>query len=192
MDTTKKVYIGVSARHIHLSQEHIELLFGKGYTLKVLKQLSQPNQFAAEEVISVIGPKSRIDNIRILGPSRGRSQLEISRTDSFALGIQPPVRDSGDLEGTPGIRVVGPVGEIELQEGVIVASRHIHIHPEEARKWGISNKQWLTVRLDGGRPLILEQVLARVSEQFTLELHIDTDEANAAGVKTGDWAVLVE
>lgn len=188
----KQVPIGVSARHIHLSQEHISILFGDGYELKPMKDLSQPGQFAAEETVAVVGSKGRFDKVRILGPARSLSQLEISRTDSFALGIQPPVRESGNIAGTPGIKVIGPAGEVELAEGVIVAARHIHFHTDDAAKWGIQNKQLLRVRVPGERPLIFEDVVARVSDQFALDMHIDTDEANAAGVKNGQMAEIIE
>lgn len=188
----KQVPIGVSARHIHLSSEHIAILFGEGYELKVMKELSQPGQFAAEEVVAVEGAKGKFDKVRILGPARGKSQLEISRTDAFFLGVNAPVRESGNIAGTPGITIKGPAGEVQLTEGVIVAARHIHFHTSDALKWGIQDKQLLTVRLDGERPLLFEQVVARVSDQFALDMHIDTDEANAAGVKTGDMAVIVD
>lgn len=188
----KKIHIGVSARHIHLSKEHIEILFGHGYALKEFKALSQPDQYAAEEVVSVQGPKGRMDKIRILGPARGDTQLEISRTDSYALGIHPPLRPSGDIAGSPGIKVIGPAGEVDLQQGVIVAARHIHFHTKDALAWGITDKQMLRVKLNGERPLTLENVLARVSDQFALDLHIDTDEANAAGVRTDEYAEILE
>jgi putative phosphotransacetylase len=188
----KKVPVGISARHIHLSPEHIEVLFGAGYRLKELKPLSQPGQFAAEEQVAIVGPKGKFDNIRILGPARGKTQIEISRTDGFQLGVNPPVRESGNIAGTPGLKVRGPAGEIELQEGVIVAARHIHFHTDDAARWGIADKQKLRVRLDGERPLIFEDVIARVSGQYALDMHIDTDEGNAAGVKTGDTAVILE
>lgn len=188
----KKVPVGVSARHIHLSEEHIEILFGKGYQLKELKPLSQPGQFAAEETVAVIGPKGKFDKVRILGPARGKTQIEVSRTDSFALGLQPPVRESGNIEGTPGAKIVGPAGEVELTEGVIVAARHIHFHTEDAAKWGIQDKQMLRVRVNGERPLIFEDVIARVSDSYALDMHIDTDEANAAGVKNGGEAIILE
>jgi putative phosphotransacetylase len=188
----KKVHIGVSARHIHLSKAHIEILFGQGYTLNEFKTLSQPGQFAAEEVVSVQGPKGRMENIRILGPARGDTQLEISRTDGYALGVNPPLRQSGDIAGTPGIKVIGPAGELDILQGVIVAARHIHFHSKDALAWGITDKQMLKVKLDGERPLILENVLARVSDQFALDLHIDTDEANAAGVKTNEFAEILD
>ncbi|MCZ8512286.1 phosphate propanoyltransferase [Paenibacillus filicis] len=187
----KQVPIGVSARHIHLCKDHINLLFGAGYELKVLKNLSQPGQYAAEETVAVIGPKGRFDKVRILGPARGKSQLEVSRTDAFGLGLNPPVRESGNIADTPGIKVVGPAGEVDLAEGVIVAARHIHFHTDDAARWGIADKQRLTVRVNGERPLIFEDVVARISDQFALDMHIDTDEANAAGVKTGDHAELI-
>lgn len=187
----KQVPIGVSARHIHLSKEHIQLLFGSNYELQVLKELSQPGQFAAKETVTVIAPKGQIEKVRILGPARSRSQLEISRTDAFTLGIDPPVRESGHIQGTPGIKVVGPVGEAELEEGVIVAARHIHFHTDDAIRWGITDKQKLTVRVEGERAVTFEQVIARVSDQYALDMHIDTDEANAAGVKTGDIGFIL-
>jgi putative phosphotransacetylase len=188
----KQVPIGISARHIHLSRDHIDILFGKGYELTVLKDLSQPGQFAANETVSVQGPKGRMDKIRILGPARSLTQLEISRTDSFPLGVQPPVRESGKIEGTPGIRVFGPAGDVELDRGVIIAARHIHFHTSDAEKWGIRDKQLLKVKTNGDRPVIFEDVLARVSDNYALDFHIDTDEGNAAGVKTGDLAEILE
>jgi putative phosphotransacetylase len=188
----KAVPIGVSARHVHLSEEHIRILFGDGYSLNVLKDLSQPGQFAAQETVAVIGPKGQFEKVRILGPARKESQVEISKTDAFKLGIDPPVRESGHIEGTPGAILKGPAGEVVLERGVIIAARHIHFHTEDAARWGISDKQMLRVRVNGERPLIFEQVIARVSSQFALDMHIDTDEANAAGVKTGDTAVVLD
>lgn len=188
----KSVPVGVSARHIHLTEEHIAILFGPGHELHVLKPLSQPGQFAAEETVAVIGPKGRFDKVRILGPARKASQLEISRTDSFQLGVRPPVRESGSIDNTPGITVMGPAGEVVLERGVIVAARHIHFHTKEAAEWGIEDKQLLRVRVQGERPLVFEDVIARVSDQFALDMHIDTDEANASGVATGDIAVILD
>lgn len=187
----KLVSIGVSARHIHLSQEHVEALFGKGYELKVMKDLSQPGQFAAEETVAVEGAKGKFDKIRILGPARSKTQLEISRTDAFSLGVAAPVRESGNTDGTPGIKIKGPAGEIVVSEGVIVAARHIHFHTSVAEKWGIKDKQLLSVKVNSERPVTFENVVARVSEQFALDFHIDTDEANAAGCKTGDQAEIL-
>lgn len=183
--------IGVSARHIHLKQEHIDILFGPGYQLKVLKDLSQPGQFAAEETVEVHGPKGKFDKVRILGPARSLTQLEISRTDSFQLGIKPPVRASGDIAGTPGFRIVGPAGELTVEEGAIIAARHIHFHTSEAEKWGIKDGQMVKVKVGGERGLIFDNVLARVHDSFALDMHIDTDEANAAGVVTGDTGEII-
>ncbi|MFD0698301.1 phosphate propanoyltransferase [Paenibacillus sp. GCM10027628] len=187
----KTVPVGVSARHIHLSIAHIELLFGKGYQLTNFKDLSQPGQFAANETVTIEGPKGKFDKVRILGPARGATQIEVSRTDAFTLGVNPPVRESGNIEGTPGLRVIGPQGEVELDKGVIVAARHIHFHTSDADKWGIQDKQILRVKLNGERPLIFEDVIARVSDLYELDMHIDTDEGNAAGVKTGDVAEIL-
>lgn len=186
----RNVPIGVSARHIHLSKEHLDVLFGSGYVLKPLKSLSQPGQYAAEETVALEGPKGGFAKVRILGPTRGRTQIEVSRTDAFTLGIDPPVRESGNIAGTPGLLVVGPKGKIELEQGVIVACRHIHFHTSEADAWGIRDKDRLQVLLYGERPLMFTDVIARVSDEYALDLHIDTDEANAAGVKTGDQAVI--
>jgi putative phosphotransacetylase len=188
----KQIPIGVSARHIHLSAQHIDQLFGIGYQLKVLKELSQPGQFAAEETVAITGPKGHIDIVRILGPARMQSQIEISRTDAFALGLNPPLRESGKIEGTPGMKVTGPKGVVELEQGVIVAARHIHFHTLDAKELGIMDKQLLRVKLSGERPLIFEDVIARVSDNYALDMHIDTDEGNAAGVKTGGRAEILD
>lgn len=183
--------IGVSARHIHLSQADLEVLFGTNHELTIFKDLSQPGQFAAQETVAIEGPKGRFDKVRILGPVRPATQIEVSRTDAFSLGIHPPVRESGKIEDTPGLKVIGPKGEVSLERGIIVAARHIHFHTSDAERWGIRDKQLLRVQLRGERPLIFEDVIARVSDQFALDMHIDTDEGNAAGVKTGDQAELL-
>jgi putative phosphotransacetylase len=188
----KKIPVGVSARHIHLSQEHVELLFGHGYQLTEFKPLSQPGQYAANETVAVIGPKGSFPKVRILGPARKATQLEVSRTDSFALGVKAPVRESGDIAGSAGITIKGPAGEITIEEGVIIAARHIHFHTSDADKWGITDKQKLRVAVGGERGVIFEQVIARVSPDFALDMHIDTDEANAAGINNGDIAVIVD
>jgi len=192
MSDMKKVPIGVSARHIHLTQAHVEILFGDGAVLTEMKPLTQPGQFAANETVAVYGPKGAFGKVRILGPARKATQLEVSRTDAFALGMNPPVRESGSIEGTPGIRIVGPAGEVTVDEGVIVAARHIHFHTSDAERFGISDKQLLKVRVGGDRGVVFEQVVARVSEHFALDMHIDTDEGNAAGVTTGDMGEIVE
>lgn len=179
------VPVGISNRHIHLSNQDLETLFGKGYELTVRNELSQTGQFAAEETISIEGPKSSMQNIRILGPTRAETQLEISRTDSFALGVRPPVRDSGSLEGSPGIKLIGPEGEVVLDKGVIIAQRHIHMTEEDAEKFGVEDKDLVSVRVGGERGVIFENVLVRVRNDFVLEMHIDTDEANAAILGNG-------
>lgn len=189
---SKIVPVGVSARHVHLTQEHIEALFGEGYQLTEFKPLSQPGQFAANEQVAVVGSKGQFDKVRILGPARPASQVEISRTDSFAIGVKAPVRESGKIDGTPGVKLVGPKGEIELEQGVIVAARHIHFHTSEAAEWGIKDQDLLKVRFSGERGVVFENVIARVSDSFKLDMHIDTDEANAAGIKNGDTAEIVE
>lgn len=185
------VPIGVSARHIHLSREHIDILFGAGYELTELKPLSQPGQYAAEETVAVIGPKGKFDKVRILGPARGETQLEISRTDTYTLGIPAPVRLSGDIEGTPGVKIVGPKGEVTVDKGVIVAARHIHLHTEDAKRMNIQDKQIVSVKTEGERGVTFANVVCRVSDSFQLDMHIDTDEANAAGVKTGDVGTII-
>ena len=186
-----KVPIGVSARHIHLTQAHVEILFGPGAALTEWKPLSQPKQYAAQEMVAVHGPKGSFPKVRILGPARSLTQLEISRTDAFALGINPPVRESGNIAGTPGVRIVGPAGEVTVDEGVIIAARHIHFHTSDAQRWGIRDKQLLKVKAGGERGVIFNQVLARVSDQYALDMHIDTDEGNAAGVTTGEYGEIL-
>jgi putative phosphotransacetylase len=188
----KEVPVGVSARHIHLSQEHVELLFGAGYALTEMKPLSQPGQYAANESVAVVGPKGTFQKVRILGPARKASQLEVSRTDSFALGVNPPVRESGNIAGSAGVTIQGPAGEVTIEEGVIVAARHIHFHTSDAERFGIADKDRLRVRVGGDRGIVFEQVIARVSPDYALDMHIDTDEANAAGIKNGDIAEIVE
>ncbi|MCK9858095.1 phosphate propanoyltransferase [Paenibacillus sp. ATY16] len=188
----KMVPVGVSARHIHLSAEHVAILFGEGSGLTEAKPLSQPGQYAANETVAVIGPKGSFPKVRILGPVRKATQLEVSRTDAFALGINPPVRESGNIQGSAGITLKGPAGEVTIEEGVIVAARHIHFHTSDAEKWGIADKQHLRVRFQGERGVVFEQVIARVSPDFALDMHIDTDEANAAGIKNGDTAEIIE
>jgi len=187
----KQIPIGVSARHIHLSSEHVQILFGQDYELTEMKPLTQPGQFAANETVAVIGPKGSFPKVRILGPTRGKTQLEVSRTDSFALGINPPVRESGDIAGSAGIKLQGPAGEVELVEGVIVAARHIHFHTSDAEQFGVKDKQRVAVRTSGERGVVFENVIVRVSDSYALDMHIDTDEANAAGIANGDMAELV-
>lgn len=187
-----RVPVGVSNRHIHLTREHVDQLFGKGYELKILKPLRQPGQYACEETVTITGPKGSIPNVRVLGPVRSYSQVEISRTDGYVLGINAPVRDSGDIENTPGITLVGPRGTVTLEKGMILPYRHIHLHPDDAAEIGVKDKDLVAVKTSGDRAVILENVLCRVHPNYRLEFHIDTDEANASGLKNGDMIRVVE
>ncbi len=175
-----KFIVEVSARHVHLCKEDVEQLFGPGAKLTYKRDLSQPGQFLSEERVDVVGPKNTFKNVAILGPERPSSQVEISMTDSFTLGVQSPVRESGDTAGTPGLVLRGPNGEITLKDGVIVAKRHIHMTPEDAKELGVTDKQIVEVRTITGRALTFGDVVVRVSPSFKLAMHVDTDEANAA------------
>ena len=175
----KKVLVETSARHIHLSAEALEALFGKGATLTKKKDLSQPGQFACEEKVEVVGPKSSM-KVSVLGPVRPATQVEISLTDARTLGVSAAVRESGDIAGTAGITLKGPAGEYLMNEGVIAAKRHIHLTPEVAAEFGVSDKQIVKVKLDTPRALIFDDVVVRVNANFAPAMHIDTDESNAA------------
>lgn len=172
--------VETSARHVHLTEEHIEILFGKGATLTFKKDLSQPGQFACEERVTVVGPKKQIENVIILGPARPASQVELSLTDARTIGLSAPVRESGDIAGSPGCKIVGPCGEVTLTQGVIAAKRHIHMTPEDAERLGICDKQIVSVKITSDRSLVFGDVVVRVSPKFSLAMHIDTDESNAA------------
>lgn len=180
-----KVPVGISNRHLHLSQSDLEALFGEGHQLTPIKDLSQTGQFAADEVVTIVTKKGALQNVRVLGPVRGSTQVEISRTDSFALGVKPPVRDSGSLDGSASITIVGPKGSLQLEQGVIIALRHIHMSPEDAKVFGVKDKDTVTVKAGGDRGVTFNNVLVRVRDDFVLEMHIDTDEANAAGLGNG-------
>lgn len=187
-----RVPVGISNRHVHLSEEDLATLFGPGYGLTVAKDLSQTGQYAAEETVTLVGPKGVLQRVRVLGPVRSKTQVEISRTDAFALGVKPPVRDSGELVDSPGIVVVGPAGCVKLSEGVVLAKRHIHMTPAEAEKFGLKDKDYVKVAVtEGPRPLTFDNVLVRVREDFVLELHLDTDEANAACLNNGQEVDLI-
>ena len=186
-----KVGVGISNKHLHLSDEHLAILFGEGHELTPFKELVQPGQFAAEEKVDIIGPKSTFNGIRIIGPTRPQSQVEISMTDARTLGIDAPVRESGKLDGTPGVKLVGPAGEIELEEGVIVALRHIHLSPSEAEEAGVKDKDLVDVKTFGTRPLIFEDVLIRSGDAHLREFHVDTDEGNAAGIGNGQEIEII-
>jgi len=187
-----KVPIAVSARHAHLSSTTVRELFGAGYELRVRKWLSQTGQFSAEETVSLIGPRGRLDHVRLMGPPREHDQVELSQSDERLLGISAPLRVSGDLARTPGLQVSGPAGSVTLQSGVITARRHIHMSPAEAQQLGLRDGQSVSVNVDSnGRDLTFGDVIVRVAPDFRLELHLDTDEANAAAVTDGDYAELV-
>ncbi len=176
-----KVLIETSARHVHLTREHVDILFGAGHQLTFKKELSQPGQFACEERVTIVGPKNEIKNVIILGPERPATQVEISLTDARTLGVSAPVRESGDVAGSGACKIVGPAGEVEIAEGVIAAKRHIHITPEVAAEMGVTDKQIVCVKVDSeGRKTIFGDVVVRVSEKFAPAMHIDTDESNAA------------
>lgn len=179
------VPIAVSARHIHLSEHDLAVLFGPSYVLKKKKDLSQPNQFAAEETVMLAGPKGAIERVRILGPPRGRTQVEVSRTDAMKMGIDPPVRQSGDIAGSSPVTVIGPKGSLSLTEGLIIAQAHIHMSRGDAETFGVHDGQYVKVETGTDRPITFEKVLVRVSPAYKLEMHIDTDEANAGFVHSG-------
>lgn len=183
--------VGISNRHVHLAQKDVDVLFGKDYALKSLKPLRQPGQFAAHECVTIVGPKGSLRNVRVLGPTRPVSQLEISRADCFTLGITAPVRESGQLEDTGNALLIGPAGHVELQSQVICAWRHIHMSPQDAHLLNVANGQKVSVCSDGERKLTFDEVLVRVRDDFALEFHIDTEEANAAGLKNGALVRLI-
>ena len=185
------VVIGDSNRHIHLSQKDLDTLFGEGYKLSKMKDMKQPGQFATNEKLDIVGPKGKFSGVGIIGPVRKETQVEISITDSFKLGLTPPIRQSGDLEGTPGIKIVGPKGEIEIPRGVIVAGRHIHMPKYIADIRGYKNGEIVKVETYGERKIIMCNVVLRVSDKMAKEMHIDVDEANAAGLKNDDYVKII-
>lgn len=180
-----RIKVGVSQRHVHLSQSDLETLFGKGYELTVKKML-MGREFASNEVVTLVGPSLKaIENVRVLGPVRKKTQVEISRTDSFTLKVKPPVRESGDTAGSAGLTIVGPKGVVTIEEGCIIANRHIHMSPADGEAFGLGDGDTVTVETDGARRTRFYDVQIRVSPQFRLEMHIDTDDANAAGIGNG-------
>lgn len=184
--------IGISARHLHISQADLEKLFGPGYHLTKMKDLNQPGEFAANETVTVIGPKRRIyEKIRILGPTRPATQVELSFTDGIYLGIPIPARISGDTAGSAPITLIGPAGVLELKEGAIRALRHIHMNPENAAAWGITNGQKVNVKTSGVLGVTFNDVVVRIKENLNLEMHVDTDEANAAGLNASNGSGIL-
>ena len=189
----KQVLVETSARHIHVSKEALETLFGKGYELTNKKDLSQPGQFACEERVTVVGPKKELAGVSILGPCRPATQVEISLTDARSIGVKAPIRESGDIADTGACKLVGPCGEVELSEGVISAKRHIHMTTADAEKYGIVDKQIVSVKIPTeGRALIFGDVVARVSDSYALAMHLDTDEANAAAIPGSCTGIILD
>ncbi len=187
------VPVGVSNRHIHLSTADLETLFGKGYELTPIKDLSQPGQFACKETLTIVGPSLRpIENVRVLGPVRKASQVEISRTDSFTLKVKPPVRESGDIAGSAPVTIIGPKGVVTLKEGCIIANRHIHMSTDEGAQFGLSDGDYVDVEVNGERRTKFYDVQVRVHKDFRLEMHIDTDDANAAGIGNGAMVKVIK
>lgn len=193
-ENTGDVPIGVSNRHVHLTREHLDILFGKDYELTKAKDLSQPGQFAANETVTIIGPSLRpIEKVRVLGPLRKASQVEISMTDSYVLKVKPPVRESGNIAGSSPITLVGPKGVVTLSEGCIIANRHIHMSPKDAERYGIKDGDTVNVSVLGkGKRTLWYDVQIRVNKDFVLEMHVDTDDANAAGIGNGSIVSIVK
>ena len=187
---TMKVLVETSSRHVHVTQEHLEILFGAGAVLHEKRALSQPGQYLSEEKVRLEGPKRAIDNVSILGPTRPATQVEVSLTDARTLGVTAPVRESGDVAGSAPIRLVGPAGAVELTEGVIAAKRHIHMTPEDAAANGFADKQLVSVKVEGERALTFDEVVLRVSDKFATAMHVDTDESNAAGLSGTVYGIV--
>ena len=188
----EKILIEVSARHVHVTTEDLETLFGKGYQLTPKKDLSQPDQYAAAERVDLVGPRSTIKNVSILGPVRQASQVEVSMSDARTLGLNPSIRESGNIDGTMGVQLVGPAGSVTLDKGLIVAKRHVHLTPEAAEAQGVVNGQVVEIKVQtDDRSMTFGDVVIRVSEKFAPAMHIDTDEANAAGITSTAWGEIV-
>lgn len=186
-----QVPVGLSNKHLHLNAADLETLFGKGYQLTPSKPLKQPGQFAAEEKVDIVGPKGTLKGVRILGPVRPETQVELAMTDARTIGVAAPVKESGKLAGTPGVKLVGPAGEVEIDHGVIVALRHVHLSPEQAKEAGVADKQIVSIRCGGERGLIFNNVLVRSGEGHEKEIHFDTDEGNAAGLSNNDLVEII-
>ena len=191
-NVTNSIPIAVSARHVHLSEEHLAVLFGSGYQLNEKSPLSQPGQFAAHEQVTIVGPKNSIHHVRVLGPARALTQVEISATDARTLGIQAPLRYSGDIKGTASITIVGPKGSVYLQEGCIIAAAHIHMSLKDAEKFHVVDGQLVNVRVHSARPIVFSNVKVRVSQRYNLEMHVDTDEGNAAMISDNTFGEIVQ
>ena len=190
---SRKIMVETSARHVHVTKEDLAILFGEGYELTKKKDLSQPGQFACEERVAVVGPKSQFPAVSILGPERKQTQVEISASDARAIGVTAPVRESGDLAGSGACKIIGPKGEIEISEGVIIAKRHVHMTPEDAEEFGLKDKDVVSVKIDSPeRSLIFGDVVVRVSDSYALAMHIDTDESNAVLAGRDVWGEILK
>lgn len=187
-----KAEVGLSNKHLHLKEEDIEVLFGKGHTLTPLKPLKQPGQFACEEKVDIVGPKGTLKGVRILGPARPETQVELAMTDARTIGLSAPIRESGKLEGTPGAKLIGPAGEVDLDHGVIVALRHVHLSPEQALEAGVKDKDIVSIKFGGERGLVFDNVLIRSGEGHDSEIHLDTDEGNAAGLSNCELGEILK
>lgn len=185
-----KILIETSARHVHVTKEHLEILFGAGAKLTHKKDLSQPGQFACEERVRIEGPKRALDGVSILGPERPATQVEISLSDARSIGVAAPIRESGDVAGSAPVKIVGPAGEVEISEGCIVAKRHIHMTPADAEQYGLSDKEVVTVTVEGERALTFDEVVVRVSDKFKAAMHVDTDESNAAALSGTVYGIV--
>jgi propanediol utilization protein len=188
---TMKIPVEISARHVHLSQKDADILFGKNYIFKKKKDLSQPGEFAAEETVMIRANNKEFSNVRVITPQRIKTQVEISLTDAYYLGLNAPIRLSGELKDTPGIVLIGPKGEVQLEEGVIVAQRHLHISPIEAMKSGIDGQDVVSIKIDGPRSLTFHNIKVRRGEKFKLSVHLDTDEGNSAGINQKTTGELI-
>lgn len=184
--------VGISNRHIHLSEADMKVLFGEGYSLTNIKDLSQPGQFACKETVTICGPKGAIEKVRVLGPLRSKTQVEILHGDRFKLGVTAPARLSGDLAGTPGVTVIGPKGSVQLSEGLIVAQRHIHMTPQDAVMLGVHDGQEVSLKIDGPRGGVLSNVLIRANDTSKLDCHLDTDEANAMDINSSTKVTIIK
>jgi len=189
---SNKVKIGLSNKHLHLQQADVDTLFGKGHQLTPTKDLTQPGQFACEEKVDIVGPKGVLKGIRVLGPVRPETQVELAATDARGVGIKAPVRESGKLSGTPGCKLIGPAGEVELDHGVIVALRHVHLSPSQAEVLNVKDKDFVSVKVEGERGLIFNNVLVRSGAAHNGEIHLDTDEGNAAGLGTDSVGEVIK
>lgn len=187
-----QVPVAISARHAHLTRATIERLFGTGHELHVARELSQPHEFAAQETVTIIGPCGRLEHVRIVGPPRQEDQVELARSDALHIGVDPALRTSGDLHDSPGVTLEGPAGRFELSHGVILARRHLHLSPVDAQRLELCNQDIIAVAIDSdGRDLVFDDVVVRVADGFRTELHLDTDEGNAAAIGPGDTATLL-